>query len=297
MKTAVVLLFCFVVIGWLILCGYLIARRMRGEKYLLSPQARHVAEWDDAGFWNQAIGYFLLAICFFDIGWLVTRGEGEAAFLQTPAWAWVKACGYMVGLVYMLINAGIRDAASVRSLGFNLTKRDLTLGILASVAILPLSWIASSLMATIAHHLIPQMSSYSHPVTNTLKASCSAWEYIPVFLISVVFGPACEEVMFRVLMQSHLEYNKLDDMELIDEDDESGYLSEDCVAKIPWSPIIVTSGVFSLLHIGFGVIPLSIFVFSLCIGYLYRQTGRFWPCFIVHALHNLFAVLFVFAKQ
>lgn len=276
---------------------FLIARKIRRREHLVKPQGRYIAEWDDGGFWNQAIGYCLFATCVFDIAWLVTRGEGAGAFLQTPLWAWLKTCGYMVGLVYLLINSGVRDCASLSSLGFNLTKRDLKLGIIASVAILPLAWIAASVMAMVAHYCIPQMSTYSHPVTNVVKASSLAFDYLPAVLISVVFGPACEEIIFRVLMQGHLEYNKLDDMELIDEDDDSMWISKDCVSKIPWSPIVVTSGVFALLHIGFGVIPISVFVLSICLGYLYRQTGRFWPCFIVHALYNLFSILFTFASK
>jgi membrane protease YdiL (CAAX protease family) len=298
MQTAVVLLFCLVAIGWLILWAFLIAIKIRRREHLVKPQGRYIAEWDDVGSWNQAIGYCLVAIgFFFDIGWLVTRGEGVGAFLQTPVWAWVKTCGYMVGVVYLLINSGVCDPVSLSRLGFDLTKQDLKLGILASVAILPFSWIASSVMATIAYYCIPQMSTYSHPVTDAVKASSLALEYLPVVLVSVILAPACEEIIFRVLMQGRLEYNKLDDMDLIDEDDESRWLSKDCVSKIPWSPIVVTSGVFALLHIGFGVIPISLFVFSICLGYLYRQTGRFWPCFIVHALHNLFSILFVYSNK
>lgn len=264
---------------------------------MVEPQGKYIAEWDDSGFWNQAIGYCLLAICVFDIGCLVTRDEGGEAFLQSPAWAWMKICGYIAGLVFILRNLGVRDSASLNRLGFSLTKQDVKLGILASVAILPLAWIAASAMATVAYHFIPQMSTYSHPAINAVKASSLAWEYIPIILLSVILAPASEEIVYRVLIQGHLEYNKIDSMDLIDEEDDSRWISMDCVSKIPWSPILVTSVIFALLHIGFGVIPLSVFVLSMCLGYLYRQTGRFWPCFIVHSLHNLFSILFVLSHK
>jgi membrane protease YdiL (CAAX protease family) len=45
------------------------------------------------------------------------------------------------------------------------------------------------------------------------------------------------------------------------------------------------------MHLGQGAAPIPLFFFSLGVGYLYRQTGRLWPCIIVHFLLNAFSMI------
>lgn len=54
----------------------------------------------------------------------------------------------------------------------------------------------------------------------------------------------------------------------------------------PYWPIFVSSAVFALFHLGHGPAPITLFFFSLGLGYLYRQTQSIWPSVIVHMCLN-----------
>jgi membrane protease YdiL (CAAX protease family) len=51
-------------------------------------------------------------------------------------------------------------------------------------------------------------------------------------------------------------------------------------------PIVVSSLVFSSLHLGQGAAPIPLFALSLCLGYLYRQTGKITAPLVVHMILN-----------
>lgn len=56
-------------------------------------------------------------------------------------------------------------------------------------------------------------------------------------------------------------------------------------------PILMSAAVFSLLHSGQGPAPIPLFVFALCLGYLYRQTHRLMPSLVVHLCLNSLSML------
>jgi hypothetical protein len=60
-------------------------------------------------------------------------------------------------------------------------------------------------------------------------------------------------------------------------------------------PIIVSSLLFALMHLGQGPAPIALFVFSLVLGFLYRQTHRLWPSMVVHCLLNAVTIVVLFA--
>jgi len=51
-------------------------------------------------------------------------------------------------------------------------------------------------------------------------------------------------------------------------------------------PIVVTSAVFALMHLGNGPDPIPLFVLAIGLGYLYQRTHRVLPCIVVHMLLN-----------
>ena len=53
-----------------------------------------------------------------------------------------------------------------------------------------------------------------------------------------------------------------------------------------FTPILISSLVFSLFHLGHGPAPISLFFLSLVLGYLYQRTQRIWPSLVVHTLLN-----------
>ncbi len=57
-----------------------------------------------------------------------------------------------------------------------------------------------------------------------------------------------------------------------------------------WAPILLSSGLFALAHLGQGLAPIPLFVFGFALGYLYRRTGSLIPCITVHFLLNAFTM-------
>lgn len=53
-----------------------------------------------------------------------------------------------------------------------------------------------------------------------------------------------------------------------------------------WLPIIVSSTLFALAHVGYGPDPVPLFLLALILGYVYQRTHRIVPCIVAHALFN-----------
>lgn len=56
-------------------------------------------------------------------------------------------------------------------------------------------------------------------------------------------------------------------------------------------PVVASSAVFALLHFTQGPAPIPLFLFSLMLGYLYRQTGRIVPSVVAHFALNATTIL------
>jgi len=72
-------------------------------------------------------------------------------------------------------------------------------------------------------------------------------------------------------------------------------LAESSPAFRSFWPVILSSLVFALVHLGNGPSPVPLFFFALVLGYLYRQTHRIWPSIIAHASLNALSTLMLAA--
>ena len=63
-----------------------------------------------------------------------------------------------------------------------------------------------------------------------------------------------------------------------------------------WAPVVISSVMFGMVHIGQGAAPIPLFVFGLALGYLYRQTASVLPCIVLHMGLNAFS-MFWFTMQ
>ncbi|MEZ6116940.1 MAG: CPBP family intramembrane glutamic endopeptidase [Pirellulaceae bacterium] len=59
---------------------------------------------------------------------------------------------------------------------------------------------------------------------------------------------------------------------------------------VNWLPILISSTLFAMAHLGQGPPPIPLFILAVGLGYLYQKTRRIWPSLIVHALVNSLAV-------
>jgi membrane protease YdiL (CAAX protease family) len=58
-----------------------------------------------------------------------------------------------------------------------------------------------------------------------------------------------------------------------------------------WLPIIISSVLFGLAHLGYGPEPVPLFFLALILGYLYYRTHRIVPCIVAHAVFNAFTMI------
>jgi membrane protease YdiL (CAAX protease family) len=59
-------------------------------------------------------------------------------------------------------------------------------------------------------------------------------------------------------------------------------------------PILISSVLFALVHLGHGAAPIPLFVFALVLGYLYQKTHRIWPSLVAHYALNALSMAMLF---
>ena len=196
-------------------------------------------------------------------------------------------------------------------LGLNVRADDLALGFKSAWWFIPPVLIISVL----ASLLVP----YEHPVLETLANTVVPGTWVMLFISTAVIVPFVEEFMFRVMLQGGLQ--RLADPQTsslevtdgagADPSEETVRTHEtwpadahqppapkpDTMATIEggtteaWRPmalwpIVVTSMLFAMMHLGQGAAFIPLFFLSLGLGYLYRQTGRITAPVIVHMILN-----------
>ena len=109
----------------------------------------------------------------------------------------------------------------------------------------------------------------------------------------VLAAPLVEEFVFRLALQGWLE--TLEERRFARaaqaDAEPAGDVPEPIAPlenKRGMVPVVVSSTVFALLHVGAGAAPVSLFPLALILGYLYLRTGRLAPCVMTHALFNGF---------
>jgi membrane protease YdiL (CAAX protease family) len=161
-------------------------------------------------------------------------------------------------------------------------RSDAWLGIKASVMLLPPVLMISALVSL----FLP----YNHEVLNLLQGVESGAVFLGMFFATAIVTPAFEEFLFRVLIQGGLQ-GMMD----------PGPSEVEGSPNHAWQPrsylpIIVASVIFALLHLGQGAAPIPLFLLSLGLGYLYRQTGNITAPLVVHAMLNSLTMLAKFTE-
>jgi membrane protease YdiL (CAAX protease family) len=65
--------------------------------------------------------------------------------------------------------------------------------------------------------------------------------------------------------------------------------------RVSWAPILITSALFALSHLGNGPSAVPLFFFGLALGYIYQQTHRLLPSLVLHMSLNGFTMLLLMA--
>ena len=143
-----------------------------------------------------------------------------------------------------------------------------------------------------------------HPIITLLLETPSPMFFAICGVMAVFVAPVVEEFLFRVVIQGWLEnvavYWKTKGQlrervnyaqvilggnmpTMLD-----GETNDENSLKIApsWWPIIASSMLFALAHLGNSTDPIPLFVFACGLGYLYQRTHRILPCIVVHMLLN-----------
>lgn len=215
------------------------------------------------------------------------------------------AIANIVVFVCMIVQMGLTQQSLLRRSGLWPTWDDIRLGVVASFFILPpVLW-----LATLLEKLVP----YEHSVFELIQRNPVPSVFWAMAFSAIAVAPIFEEFMFRMLLQGGGDRvirrsqklsgrPPLKDEEIASRDQVSAdEVSADEVASWSWWPVLISSLTFSMLHLGQGAAPIALFFFALALGYIYRQTGRLWPCITVHLILNTLSltgfILQVIAKQ
>lgn len=286
---------------WLALLRSRILKRMP----LVEPQDRRAPFWTLAEFF---LGFGLWLVCttaavmtvqkYFGPDDVAAVIEAGGSALPTSTEGVVAlSIGTLVanGLVVlcMVLQMGLYQRNLLEEYGFWPRMNDLRLGLLAGLAVLPPVVLLAGLLSNLVE--------YEHVVFDAIQKEPSFLVFAAMFLGTGFIAPIQEEFLFRGLLQGGAErLQRLREARLAGEPSELPPVGGPAVPEIiagtevvgwSWWPVFLSSGVFAVMHLGQGLAPIALFVMSLGLGYLYRQTGRLWPCIVVHALLNAFSLI------
>ncbi len=166
--------------------------------------------------------------------------------------------------------------------------RDLLVGIAATLMLIPL--------VMIIQLIVTQWFPYAHPTIDSLKENFSGSTVVWAWISAVGVAPLTEEFFFRGLLQGWLQ-RKFDHEEPKEIWLIGGPVNPNSsLAKAEelhyqkqyrfWAPIFITSLLFAAVHGGQGPAPIPLFALAIGLGYVFRKTGSFVPCVIVHVILN-----------
>ncbi len=293
--------------------------------HLVPLRSREQPFWSPVHF-LLTFGFFIVSISLM-LGVTVGRPEMQTLVMQLT----LNTLGGIAAVVgsILMFSTKVPDAAT--RLGLVLTAKDVQIGLVASLMILPPVMIISGLVSNLVE--------YHHPVLDSLKAEPSIGLFIAMVIGTAVITPFVEEFLFRVLLQGglqgiadHVSRNPTapsspSEIEPTDEthfDPQPAshiglnpYAVASHVSDVPaaeldesrqpfhsanafrpraWWPILAASLLFAGMHLGQGAAPIPLFFLSVGLGFLYRQTGTITASLVVHAVLNFITLVVNFAE-
>ena len=270
-----------------------LAMQWRAGRNVLPFEPRRLVPWEGADVLLIVATYLLVGFVCVSAGlrWSGTSIP-KAGEEPTPQYATVELASNLAASTITFLAAiamlRARWRVSLAELGYDRSRivGDLKTGAIAFALVAPVVYgIQAAFM-----HWIP----YKHPLI-----SAAPRHAVLVAISGIVVAPVFEEFMFRGVLQGWLE--KLEAAIVSRRRArERGELSsvspvEFVDSPLGAMPILMSSLLFALMHFGQGPAPIALFVFSLVLGFLYRQTHRLWPSTVVHCLLNAVTIVVLFA--
>ena len=225
------------------------------------------------------------------------------------------------GTVVLVGASAMVRTGGLRRLGFSLDQipRGFAAGSLASLLVLPLTFIASVLTDRL-WKLVGLEHPGAHEMLEILGQTHSPGLRALIYLSAIVVAPLFEELLFRGHLQTLLvaAFSAIASpvpAPLPAPAPGPAQIADDAAIECPaphgqpvldyappprrdstpagagarWLAITITSVLFALVHGALWMMP-PIFFLSLCLGYVYERTGNLWAAITVHLMFNLASV-------
>ncbi len=192
--------------------------------------------------------------------------------------------------------------------------RDIVLGALAFVMVVP-----TILLMQMG---LTQWVDYEHETLEMLSKNADALTIGASWFAAVLVAPISEEIFFRGVLQAWFQ-RLFGGGQLFSEgkviggwdktpDGQDGVIEATMVGaetgnpfsaplgassvfgdrapSSPLWPILISSGMFAMAHVGQGPAPIPLFVFGMALGYIYYKTRSVIACIVLHMLLNGFSM-------
>jgi membrane protease YdiL (CAAX protease family) len=159
-------------------------------------------------------------------------------------------------------------------------------------------WVPLVLVVQMA---LVQFFPYSHPTLERLQSSNKVAVWLALWFISVLVAPLLEEFFFRCVVQGWFQRlgqpKEFRSLASLVYGQSQPVASPQPAGRIYWPAIIATGVLFGLAHWSNGPAPVTLFLFSLGLGYLYQRTGSLPACVVMHMLLNFMTMAIATINQ
>lgn len=294
-----------------ILLWVLNLRRVAAGGNLIEPRDQRGIPF---GFLDLILLYFFMAVGNLVPAWSICQilgieiseiskleGNDQAMYSAASA-VGLFTCVFLTLLVYRLRYGAISLFAGL----WRRRPNDIILGLGAGVMAIPL--------ILFFQWTITQFLDYQHDTLEMLADKPTLWVIGASWLSAVVVAPICEEIIFRGVLQGWLQrigrsiYDgvlvggwdstilKKDGGNLLEGEGDENLAGNWSRRSNSYWPMVISSALFGLAHVGQGPAPITLFFFGLVLGYLYRKTGSLISCIVLHMMLNGFT-MFWFTLQ
>lgn len=305
-STAAVWILCFAAVSSLAV-WFVAAVKWHNDGFVLAFEPRKRVPWGILGalpaIW-MALSALGQAVWFPPAVQKINPGE---VIQNAVSWA-IVALGLLLAVGVVLVGvyrATWRDFGLPASLGQG--GRDVTLGVLGWLAAL-LPVLAIQLLSVALFRETSQ-----NPLIKLIEEHPESQIFVAAFVSAILVAPVFEEVIFRNFLQGWLE--RVEDQlvgfadtkrsvnslfpKLLSENGPMETATAEVVEPSSPSPpcsflglsrgfvpIVASSLLFAVAHLGHGPDPIAIFVLALFLGYVYQRTHRILPCIVLHMFFN-----------
>lgn len=290
-----VVLLAAIVVGGAIVRAEILQRRRAGRP-LVEFTPRRPVPWSAAEL-AVAVGVYLALLN--GAVWLAApRDEaGDLVHALTPQTLLSTAAASALATLVVAALVALVSRATPADLGLATAtlRRDVALGAAAFAAILLPIYLVQALLSLVFDG--------RHPILDMLEGHRDGAFFLAAGVAAVGVAPLAEEFFFRALLQGWLEKvwpvrppapadvgapptSSPPDAPLLAPSNADGAELQTAGYPTGWGPILASSGVFALMHLGHGPAPIPLFLLALVLGYLYARTHRIWPGLVLHMLLN-----------